>query len=80
MSEVNIYINTDNAAFCDDKQQEVARILEEAIFFMKEGLPFKNLMDFNGNTVGYFEFNDLGDGVSSDDYEQQQLNERQVKE
>lgn len=58
MSRVTIEINTDNAAFCDSTGEEVARILSDlATDIEVHGLPErKNLMDYNGNSVGMFKF------------------------
>jgi hypothetical protein len=60
MAQVNITINTDNAAFGDNQAEEVARILYDLAeeFNMSDGsifnnLPSKiNLRNYNGNHVG----------------------------
>jgi hypothetical protein len=50
---ITITINTDNSAFCDIPEIEVARILTEiAEIFENNGLSEFSLTDFNGNNVG----------------------------
>ena len=49
-----IKIDTDNSAFEDDKEGEVARILKRVAELVKSSLDFK-LFDINGNCVGYLE-------------------------
>lgn len=59
MSNIQININTDNAAFCDDPS-ETSRILDNLACDLKHfdtwnisNLPHKiTLRDINGNTVG----------------------------
>ena len=60
MAQVNITINTDNAAFCDQEGEETGRILKTLSDTLRmnqdqlfNDLPQKvNLRDFNGNTIG----------------------------
>lgn len=48
-------IKTDNAAFTDDPDAEVARILRAAADRVENGEMPGALRDINGNTVGRFE-------------------------
>lgn len=53
MSAVNIAIQMDNAAFDDEPEVEVARILREAAKrFERDGIASHPLFDVNGNKVG----------------------------
>jgi hypothetical protein len=58
MSTFTLTIDTDNAAFEDHPQAEVARILhnvaERLLFPLQEG----TCRDVNGNTVGSFAFDE----------------------
>lgn len=60
MSSFTVHINTDNAAFDDDEGgvQEIMRILAVVIAKVSQGEGSGNLMDFNGNTVGEFTFDE----------------------
>lgn len=49
---ITIKLKTDNAAFAEDKQGEVMRILSEWIENGKRGILAANLYDVNGNKVG----------------------------
>lgn len=50
---ITIKINTDNAAFGDDPEAEVARILRAtALHFEQSGLEDRPLYDSNGNGIG----------------------------
>ncbi len=51
---ITIKIATDNAAFTDDKDAEVYRIMAEWLETVGKGRGFHdaNLRDINGNTVG----------------------------
>ena len=52
---ITITINTDNAAFCDEPQIEVARILGEISRSLEDGGAWPGtIIDFNGNAVGKF--------------------------
>ena len=51
---IEIYIKTDNAAFQEDKDQEVERILLEAVNKITDGFDHGYLRDYNGNRVGEF--------------------------
>ena len=62
-----ITINTDNAAFRECPHIEVSRILDElAKRFCQLGIFEKEIMDFNGNTVGQVELfdNDISEKES----------------
>ena len=50
--DITIDIQCDNAAFEDNPEQEVARILKELAERIAYGLSDRNLKDINGNTVG----------------------------
>ena len=59
-----VYINTENDAFRDNEQYEVARILRDiAARIEQQGLnPFRNkLNDANGNFVGFYSYRSLSD-------------------
>lgn len=45
-------INTDNAAFEDDANEELARLLEKAAQRLRAGYQCDSLRDANGNSVG----------------------------
>jgi len=49
-------INCDNAAFEDNKEAEVARIIRGLAIGLDEGGCFNFLRDHNVNTVGHCEF------------------------
>lgn len=52
-------IDTDNAAFNDgDPQEEIGRILDRVKADLLGGTYGSNIRDFNGNTVGEWEFVD----------------------
>ncbi len=51
-------IRTDNAAFRDDYNTEIARILEEVADRVRDGAISGACRDVNGNTVGGFGFDD----------------------
>ena len=54
--DISIYINCDNASFCDIPEIEVSRILSELAEDIEYcGVKERKLMDFNGNEVGYLE-------------------------
>ncbi len=57
MSKFTVAINTDNAAFNDDQEKEVARILFELTAKIRdEGLVSNQIIrlkDANGNRVGF---------------------------
>ncbi len=50
-------LNTDNAAFSDDVEAEVSRILIEVARRVHDGIMLRPepVFDINGNAVGYFE-------------------------
>lgn len=50
-----LQINCDNAAFDGDPNPELARILEYVALEVRDGIPFGNVRDINGNKVGHFE-------------------------
>ena len=57
---ITVSINTDNAAFDDDPQQEVGRIMADAVDHLAHMIENKrlafeelNLMDTYGNSVGF---------------------------
>lgn len=55
MALITITINTDNAAFVEDGEQEVARILTELSSDIARGAidyDGANIRDINGNVVG----------------------------
>jgi hypothetical protein len=57
MSKFIIEIETDNDAFYDNAAPEVCRILKQFIAKYEDGLPERvKLRDFNGNTVGFAEY------------------------
>jgi len=47
-------IRTDNAAFQEDRVEELARILNEVISKIGEGFNYSLLFDINGNEVGEY--------------------------
>tara|TARA_R110002020_G_scaffold59703_1_gene162635 strand:- start:1521 stop:1703 length:183 start_codon:yes stop_codon:yes gene_type:complete len=53
MKGIRLLIDTQNAAFEDYPNGEVARILRELSERIEEGLFPEKLIDINGNTVGY---------------------------
>jgi len=57
--DITITINTDNAAFEDDRGAEVARILTKLARYIRDNGPeyahCRRLMDANGNAVGTVE-------------------------
>lgn len=52
--KIEININTDNAAFQEEKDQEVERLLLEAVNKITDGFGHGYLRDYNGNRVGEF--------------------------
>ena len=50
--EIKIKLNTDNQAFEDN--QEIERILQEAVKKIASGISQGILRDYNGNKVGQF--------------------------
>jgi hypothetical protein len=48
-------IETDNAAFTDDRNEEIARILIEVARKLRNGEEYGACMDYNGNKVGTFD-------------------------
>lgn len=52
----SLAIKTDNAAFGEYAQDEVARILREAAYAVLARRQNGVLLDINGNTVGTFSF------------------------
>jgi hypothetical protein len=48
-------IKTDNAAFTDDRNEEIARILIEVARKLRNGEEYGSCMDYNGNKAGTFE-------------------------
>ena len=61
-----IELNTDNAAFGDEPEYEVGRILRQlARSVEQDGLTNQSLYDYNGNSVGevvYYELSSENDG------------------
>lgn len=54
-----VTIDTDNAAFCDsDKNEELARILEQIADDLRHGRESGPCMDINGNKVGMWSTNE----------------------
>lgn len=53
--KAKIEIKMDNAAFGDDPNAELARILRELAEQAENGLRIRTLFDINGNRVGRFE-------------------------
>lgn len=49
-----LHIDTDNAAFEDDRGAEIARILREAAGHVESGTMQRRCHDINGNTVGRY--------------------------
>jgi hypothetical protein len=64
---VRLSVQAGNAAFSEDGPSEVARILHEAAAKVRDGEHIFALRDYNGNTVGKFEFREqpslVKDGV-----------------
>lgn len=56
-----LHIHTDNAAFEDDANAEIARILREAARHVEGGTMQRRLHDMNGNTVGRYRLKDGDD-------------------
>lgn len=52
--KIKIDLNTDNAAFQDNKESEMMTVLRIAIRKIVRGEKDGNVMDSNGNTVGNF--------------------------
>ncbi len=67
MTELTLNIRTENAAFCDDRDDatqedhdsaaraELARILRDAAKHLENGSDGRSLHDSNGNKVGQFD-------------------------
>ena len=51
-------INTDNAAYADSPEYEIASNLEAIVEDLKFGFRSGNVMDHNGNTVGTWELSE----------------------
>ena len=49
---LTLTIETDNAAFEDDKRGEIARILEKLVDDIRNGKEPSRLVDYNGNICG----------------------------
>ena len=56
MSRFTMTIDTDNDAFAEDPQAEVARILRRVARTVVAGSDGGRCMDINGNAVGSWEF------------------------
>lgn len=58
MAKFTVHITCDNEAFdgYDGRDLEVARILRSAAGWVEGGFSTKLLKDFNGNTVGFYEY------------------------
>jgi len=58
--KLKLSLNTDNAAFDDNPQAEMARILRDAAHMIEAdaGLTFTVLLDFNGNRCGELKIKD----------------------
>jgi hypothetical protein len=52
MSKFKLEIETDNAAFADDYNAEIARILRAVADKIERGIIDARILDINGNTVG----------------------------
>ena len=50
-----VKIDTDNAAYTDSPEYEIASNLEAIVEDLKFGFRSGNIMDHNGNTVGSWE-------------------------
>lgn len=55
MAYFKVEFNTDNAAFTDGKESEIARILRVIAHKVGDGSDGGPVMDCNGNKVGSFE-------------------------
>lgn len=55
MAVFRIEIETNNAAFAEDRAEEISRILKQTINKVKHGSSGA-IMDINGNRVGYWGF------------------------
>lgn len=55
MAEFSLNIDCDNAAFGEDPEDEVIRILGDVVERLRRGFRDGKVMDVNGNTVGDFE-------------------------
>ena len=53
-----VKINTDNAAYTDSPEYEIASNLEAIVEDLKFGVRRGRVMDHNGNTVGTWELNE----------------------
>ncbi len=53
-------IDTDNAAFEDDREIEIARILTHVAHRIKSGVRAEAVRDVNGNRVGSFDLTEEG--------------------
>ena len=57
---ISIEINTENAAFADNENQEIARILQDLANKINHSYPIseneiQSLRDYNGNKIGFFQ-------------------------
>jgi hypothetical protein len=57
--EITVKFRTENAAFKDDGEFEVNRVLEEAKRIIKDPSGGQLLRDSNGNTVGYVTWDEV---------------------
>jgi len=65
MAEFNMKIRSDNAAFSDGGGPEVARLLRQTADRIEAGHDYGRLMDYNGNGVGEWDFEQTEDEVDA---------------
>lgn len=53
-----VKINTDNAAYTEDPEYEIASNLQEIVSDLNHGLRRGRVMDHNGNSVGTWELSE----------------------
>ena len=53
--KTKIQFSTENAAFSDNKEYEIARILRGIAQRIENGIDCGKIIDINGNTIGKFE-------------------------
>ena len=58
MAKFTIIIDTENAAFEDTPNEELARIIREVAQHLDRGYTSGGVRDVNGNRVGSFEFDE----------------------
>jgi len=69
--KITIELSTDNASFETEPeyQSEVTRILKDIASKIANGLDYCKIRDLNGNTIGFYQVEDMPDFEEADNNE-----------